>query len=223
MTSTSASSCRPTGTGRRSRPSSWCARRAYRSRIYRTGVVVGDSRTGEIDRITGPYHLFGLLARLASFPSVMPVLLPDIGRINVVPVDYVAAALVELIHADGLDGQTFHLTAPESVGLRQIYRAVARDAGLPPLRGALPRQVAEPLLAVRGRATARPTRVKPSTMTRMATPGGIRYHQAPAVTAPCMNAVFSIVAPRDRGRVAQAQEGQRRLGRGSRSRRSACS
>ncbi|WP_396926410.1 SDR family oxidoreductase [Mycolicibacterium sp.] len=123
-----------------------------RFRIYRTGVVVGDSRTGEIDRITGPYHLFGLLARLSALPSVTPVLLPDIGRINVVPVDYVVDALVELMHADDRDGQTFHLTAPAPVGLRQIYRGVARTAGLPPLRGGLPRQVAEPLLAVRGRA-----------------------------------------------------------------------
>src|SRR4029079_14519028 len=47
-------------------------------------------------------------------------------------------------------------------------------------------------LALRTCSTARPTRVNPSTMNRMATPGGIRYHQAPAVTAPCMNAVFSI-------------------------------
>ncbi len=123
-----------------------------RFRIYRAGVVVGDSRTGEIDRITGPYHLFGLLARLAALPSFTPILLPDLGRINIVPVDYVAAAMVELIHADGRDGQTFHLTAAESVGLRQIYRSVARCAGLPPLRGGLPRQMARPLLAAHGRA-----------------------------------------------------------------------
>ncbi|KDE98757.1 short-chain dehydrogenase [Mycolicibacterium aromaticivorans JS19b1 = JCM 16368] len=123
-----------------------------RFRIYRAGVVVGDSRTGETDRITGPYHLFGLLARLAALPPFTPILLPDLGRINIVPVDYVAAAMVELIHAEGLDGQTFHLTAAESVSLRQIYRSVARCAGLPPLRGGLPRQVAQPLLAAHGRA-----------------------------------------------------------------------
>lgn len=121
-------------------------------RIYRTGVVVGDSRTGETDRITGPYHVFGLLARLSHLPSVTPVLLPDIGGINVVPVDYVVAALVELMHADGHDGQTFHLTAPDVIGLREIYRGVARCAGVPPLRGGLPRGVAGPLLGLRGRA-----------------------------------------------------------------------
>ncbi|WP_445169043.1 SDR family oxidoreductase [Mycolicibacterium sp. Dal123E01] len=121
-------------------------------RIYRTGVIVGDSHTGETDRITGPYHVFGLLARLTGLPSVTPILLPDIGRINVVPVDYVVAALVELMHAEDREGQTFHLTALEPIGLRQIYRSVARGAGLPPLRGSLPRLVAEPLLGVRGRA-----------------------------------------------------------------------
>jgi NAD(P)-dependent dehydrogenase (short-subunit alcohol dehydrogenase family)/thioester reductase-like protein len=121
-------------------------------RIYRTGVVVGDSHTGEIDRITGPYHVFGLLARLAGLPSVTPILLPDVGRINVVPIDYVVAALVELMHAEGRDGQTFHLTALEPIGVHQIYRGVARIAGLPPLRGGLPRALAEPLLGVRGRA-----------------------------------------------------------------------
>lgn len=123
-----------------------------RFRIYRTGVIVGDSHTGEIDRITGPYHLFGLLARMAALPSMTPVLLPDIGRINVAPVDYVVAALVELMHAEGRDGQTFHLTSPEPVGLRQIYRGVARCAGLPPLRGGLPRPLTRPILKVRGRA-----------------------------------------------------------------------
>ena len=122
-----------------------------RLRVYRTGVIVGDSRTGETDRVTGPYHLFGLLARLAALPFVTPVVLPDLGRINLVPVDYVAAALVELMHAGEKDGQTFHLTAPDPVGLHQIYRGVARCAGLPPLRGRLPRRLTQPLLAPRGR------------------------------------------------------------------------
>jgi NAD(P)-dependent dehydrogenase (short-subunit alcohol dehydrogenase family)/thioester reductase-like protein len=123
-----------------------------RWRIYRTGVVVGDSRTGETDRITGPYHVFGLLARLSGLPSVTPIPLPDIGRINVVPVDFVVAALVELMHTADRDGRTFHLTAVEPIGLRQIYRGVAHTAGLPSLRGGLPRRVAEPLLGVHGRA-----------------------------------------------------------------------
>lgn len=126
-----------------------------RYRIYRPAVVVGDSRTGEMDKIDGPYYFFGVLAKLAVLPSFTPMMLPDTGRTNIVPVDYVADALVFLMHADGSacrDGQTFHLTAPSTVGLRGIYRGIARSAGLPPLRGTLPRSMATSVLKVSGRA-----------------------------------------------------------------------
>ncbi len=123
-----------------------------RHRIYRPAVVVGDSRTGEMDKVDGPYYFFGALAKLAALPKLTPVLLPDTGRTNLVPVDYVADALVALMHAEGADGRTFHLTAPQTVGLRDIYRGVAGEAGLPAARGSLPRSVAAPLLKARGRA-----------------------------------------------------------------------
>jgi thioester reductase-like protein/short-subunit dehydrogenase len=123
-----------------------------RHRIYRPAVVVGDSRTGEMDKVDGPYYFFGVLAKLAVLPRFTPIMLPDTGRTNIVPVDYVVDALVALMHADGRDGQTFHLTAPKTIGLRGIYRGISEAAGLPPLRGSLPRSVSAPLLKVRGRA-----------------------------------------------------------------------
>jgi thioester reductase-like protein/short-subunit dehydrogenase involved in D-alanine esterification of teichoic acids len=123
-----------------------------RYRIYRSAVVVGDSRTGEMDKIDGPYYFFGVLARLAVLPRFTPVLLPDTGRTNIVPVDYVVDALVALMHVDGRDGQTFHFTAPKAIGLRGIYRGVAAAAGLPAARGSLPRSLATPVLKVSGRA-----------------------------------------------------------------------
>ena len=123
-----------------------------RYRVYRPAVVVGDSRTGEMDKIDGPYYFFGVLAKLAVLPSFTPMLLPDTGRTNIVPVDYVSDALVALMHAPDLDGRAFHLTSPKTIGLRGIYRGIADAAGLPPVRGALPRSVAAPVLKVRGRA-----------------------------------------------------------------------
>lgn len=123
-----------------------------RYRVYRPAVVVGDSRTGEMDKVDGPYYFFPLLAKLAALPGLTPMAVPDTGRTNVVPVDYVVDALVELMHADGYDGRTFHLTAPKSIGLPEIYRAVAREAGLPRLRAKLPGAVAAPVLNVGGRA-----------------------------------------------------------------------
>jgi thioester reductase-like protein/short-subunit dehydrogenase involved in D-alanine esterification of teichoic acids len=123
-----------------------------RARIYRPAVVVGDSQTGEMDKVDGPYYFFGILAKLAWLPKLTPIVLPDTGRTNIVPVDYVVDAMVELMHADDRDGQTFHLVAPKSIGLRSIYRGVAREAGLPPLRGTLPGATATPFLKVTGRA-----------------------------------------------------------------------
>jgi len=125
-----------------------------RYRIYRPAVVVGDSRTGEMDKVDGPYYFFGVLSKLAVLPRFTPLMLPDTGRTSIVPVDYVADALVALMHSEGLDGRAFHLTAPKTVGLRAIYRGVAGAAGLPPLRGSLPRSAAAPVLKVRGRAKA---------------------------------------------------------------------
>ena len=45
---------------------------ALRYRIYRPAVVVGDSRTGEMDKIDGPYYFFPILAKLARLPQVHP-------------------------------------------------------------------------------------------------------------------------------------------------------
>ena len=123
-----------------------------RFRIYRPAVVVGDSRTGEMDKVDGPYYFFGILSALAKLPKFTPMMLPDTGRTNIVPVDFVVDAVAALMHAVGRDGQTFHLTAPTTIGLRGIYRGLASAAGLPPLVGSLPRAAATSLLQVTGRA-----------------------------------------------------------------------
>ena len=123
-----------------------------RYRVYRPAVVVGDSRTGEMDKVDGPYYFFGVLAKLARLPKFTPMVLPDTGRTNIVPVDFVVDALVALMHAEDRDGQTFHLTAPKTIGLRGIYRGVAEAAGVPPLRGSLPRSTATPIVRASGRA-----------------------------------------------------------------------
>ncbi|WP_208103686.1 SDR family oxidoreductase [Mycolicibacterium sp. CBMA 226] len=123
-----------------------------RYRVYRPAVVVGDSRTGEMDKVDGPYYFFGVLSRLAALPKFTPMMVPDTGRTDIVPVDYVVDAMVALVHAEGRDGQTFHLTSPKPIGLKDIYRGVAREAGLPPLRGTLPGATAAPVLKATGRA-----------------------------------------------------------------------
>lgn len=140
-----------------------------RYRVYRPAVVVGDSQTGEMDKIDGPYYFFGVLARLAALPRFTPMMLPDSGRTNVVPVDFVVDAMVALMHVEGKDGETFHLTAPKTTGLRDIYRGVAAEAGLPPLRGSLPRATAAPVVRARGRVKA----VRNIVATQLGIPGDV--------------------------------------------------
>jgi len=101
-------------------------------RIYRPGIVVGDSRTGEIDKIDGPYYFFKLIQKLRDImPQWVPMVGIEGGRINVVPVDFVVAAIDHLAHVDGLDGRTFHLTDPSPLRVGEMLNVLARAAHAP--------------------------------------------------------------------------------------------
>ncbi|WP_027503769.1 SDR family oxidoreductase [Rhodococcus sp. UNC23MFCrub1.1] len=115
-------------------------------RVYRPAAVVGDSTTGEIDKIDGPYYLFRLISLLAELPSALPMTVPALGATNIVPVDHVADALVALLHAPDLDGRVFHLVNPRPQPMREIYSALADAAGAPRAVGSIPGSVVTPLL-----------------------------------------------------------------------------
>ena len=109
-------------------------------RVYRPSVVVGDSRTGDIDKVDGPYYLMKALAGLGDLPGVsrLPLVGPDLGSTNLVPVDYVVDAMDALMHADGLDGRAFHLVHPRPQRLLDVYNALAEAAGAPKVVLGLP-------------------------------------------------------------------------------------
>jgi short-subunit dehydrogenase/thioester reductase-like protein len=111
-------------------------------RIYRPGVVVGSSLSGEIDKIDGPYYAFPFL-KLArrSLPRWAPLIGIDGGVLNIVPVDYVASALDAIAHADGNDGQTFHLVGPNAPSLMGAMSELSKAAGGPRYAVSLPRAV----------------------------------------------------------------------------------
>ena len=109
-------------------------RREYRRafRIYRPGFVVGDSKTGQIDKIDGPYYFFKAIQKMREIlPPWMPTIGIDGGRINIVPVDFVADALDHLAHKKGLDGQCFHLTDPEPHRVGEVLNIFAEAAHAP--------------------------------------------------------------------------------------------
>src|SRR5436190_17350003 len=101
-------------------------------RVYRPGIVVGDSTTGEMDKIDGPYYFFKAIQRLRHFlPEWFPLLGPELGYTNIVPVDYVAAALDHIAHEPDLDGQAFHLTSPKSQRSGEVLNEFAKAAHAP--------------------------------------------------------------------------------------------
>jgi NAD(P)-dependent dehydrogenase (short-subunit alcohol dehydrogenase family) len=101
-------------------------------RVYRPGVVVGDSRTGEMDKIDGPYYFFKAIQRTRQFvPQWLPLVGLDLGKTNVVPVDWVAGALDQIAHRPGLDGKAFHLTYPRSQRVDAVMNDLAAAAHAP--------------------------------------------------------------------------------------------
>ncbi len=101
-------------------------------RVYRPGMVVGHSQTGEIDKIDGPYYFFTLIKKLREMlPPWMPVLGLEGGRINIVPVDFVAGAMDHIAHKPRLDGHTFHLTDPEPLRVGEVLNIFARAGHAP--------------------------------------------------------------------------------------------
>jgi NAD(P)-dependent dehydrogenase (short-subunit alcohol dehydrogenase family) len=103
-------------------------------RVYRPAIVVGHSKTGEIDKVDGPYYFFKLIQKARNaLPQWVPLVGPELGYTNIVPVDYVARAMDHIAHLPDLDGQAFHLTAPKSQRSGEVLNTFAKAAHAPHL------------------------------------------------------------------------------------------
>jgi nucleoside-diphosphate-sugar epimerase len=117
-----------------------CLRRARGPRVtvYRPGVIVGDSRSGATRSYEGFYRFLALAARLAG-PGTggrrrrpLPLRLPATGAepCNLVPVDWVARAIAELLAEPRHHGRTYHLVARPPTPSRLVYEAAVRELNL---------------------------------------------------------------------------------------------
>jgi NAD(P)-dependent dehydrogenase (short-subunit alcohol dehydrogenase family) len=101
-------------------------------RIYRPAIVVGDSQTGEIDKIDGPYYFFKLIQKMRrAMPAWMPTIGLEGGRLNMVPVDYVVQAMDHIAHLPRQDGKCFHLTDPKPMRIGEVLNLFAESAHAP--------------------------------------------------------------------------------------------
>jgi NAD(P)-dependent dehydrogenase (short-subunit alcohol dehydrogenase family) len=88
-------------------------------RIYRPGMVIGHSETGEMDKVDGPYYFFKMIQKIRhALPQWVPTIGVEGGYLNIVPVDFVVNALDHIAHLEGENGNCFHLvdSSPNKVG-----------------------------------------------------------------------------------------------------------
>lgn len=114
-----------------------------RASIYRPSVVVGDSGTGATQKYDGPYFVMQWLLRQPRL-AVLPVAgNPAKYHFNVVPRDFVIAALDALTGSETSLGRTYALADPEPLTVDGTIDAVASATGRRVLRIPLPKVIAK--------------------------------------------------------------------------------
>jgi NAD(P)-dependent dehydrogenase (short-subunit alcohol dehydrogenase family) len=126
--------------------------------VYRPAFVVGDSKTGEMDKIDGPYYFFKLIQRMRQLlPPWMPSVGLEGGRINVVPVDFVVASIDHIAHSKAdVKGKCFHLVDPVGYRIGDVLDIFSKAAHAPKMNlfvnaallGFIPKSVKKGLMAL---------------------------------------------------------------------------
>ena len=125
--------------------------------VYRPAMVVGDSTTGEMDKVDGPYYFFKLIQRMRQLlPPWMPSIGLEGGRINIVPVDFVVDALDTISHKSGITKKCFHLVDPVGYRVGDVLDIFSKAAHAPKMNlfvnaallGFIPRSVTKGLMAL---------------------------------------------------------------------------
>ncbi|MDR7306059.1 SDR family oxidoreductase [Rhodoferax saidenbachensis] len=125
--------------------------------VYRPAMVVGDSQTGEMDKIDGPYYFFKLIQRMRQLlPPWMPAIGLEGGRINIVPVDFVVDALDVISHKADITKKCYHLVDPVGYRVGDVLDIFSKAAHAPKMNvfvnaallGFIPRSVTKSLMAL---------------------------------------------------------------------------
>ncbi len=125
--------------------------------VYRPAMVVGDSQTGEMDKIDGPYYFFKLIQRMRQLlPPWMPAIGLEGGRVNIVPVDFVVDALDHISHKPEIAKRCFHLVDPVGYRVGDVLDIFSRAAHAPKMNlfvnaallGFIPKSVKKGLMAL---------------------------------------------------------------------------
>jgi NAD(P)-dependent dehydrogenase (short-subunit alcohol dehydrogenase family) len=126
--------------------------------VYRPALVVGDSKTGEMDKIDGPYYFFKAIQRMRQIlPPWFPAVGLEGGRINIVPVDFVVACIDHISHLKTKQaGKCYHLVDPMGYRVGDVLDIFGRAAHAPKMNlfvnaalfGFIPKSVKKGMMAL---------------------------------------------------------------------------
>lgn len=137
--------------------------------VVRSGMIVGDSTTGRIDRLDGFYLLVLLLM---SSPREFALPLPSRGDapLYLAPIDFVARAACRIGGDARAAGKTFHLVERAPLTSRRVLELVAQATGRRMGRGFIPANVTKALLSAPGidRLARSPRAILDALVTRVA-------------------------------------------------------
>lgn len=90
--------------------------------IFRPTIIVGDSQTGKMEKIDGPYYGFVMISRKLHF-----ILQKSQAKCHVEPVDFVVDAIESLLANPQASGQVIHIADPQPVTYDEFFEmALAR-------------------------------------------------------------------------------------------------
>jgi nucleoside-diphosphate-sugar epimerase len=109
--------------------------------LLRPSIVVGDSKTGEMDRNEGTYALLQLII---SSPRELRLPLPGPGDqpCHFVPIDYVIEAGLAIADHTESTGRTFHITDERPTSLARVFDLINEAAERPSAPPGLARNLA---------------------------------------------------------------------------------
>jgi nucleoside-diphosphate-sugar epimerase len=110
--------------------------------ILRPAIVVGDSRTGETQKFDGPYFILRVISEAERRGRPIPNFGRSAAPFNVVPVDFVVAAIAAAAADPGAADHTLHLVDPEPLTAAELTGMLSNEyAGRGP-QGRIPPRVA---------------------------------------------------------------------------------
>ncbi len=125
--------------------------------VFRPAMVVGDSHTGEMDKIDGPYYFFKLIQRTRQLlPPWMPMVGLEGGRVNIVPVDFVVNCLDHISHKAGIAKKCFQIVDSEGYRVGDVLDIFSKAGHAPKMNlfvnaallGFIPRGVTKTIMSV---------------------------------------------------------------------------